>query len=336
MPKISVIIPIYNVEKYLDRCLESICNQELYDIEIICINDGSTDKSGEICNKFRDRDKRVKVIHKNNEGVSSSKNLGINLSNGKYICFIDSDDYIEKSMLIQMYKLAEENLCDVVMSGYKLAPSGKTIRPLYKLNETLNPIDAISENILVHSHNDLCFSWRFLFNSKIIKGNNILFDTDIKIGEDFIFNLKALGKSKRFYATGATLYNYNIENNSSVMRVKYKDCLEENLIKQYNEKKLLSRECGLYSIKHYREDMANYYINNMLPMILRNIFNGPEENKEKAIKRVLNYKMFRESFKEMGFNYKSTSYKEYIGYLILKFKIYPLAYRIINKQYKVN
>lgn len=336
MPKISVIIPVYNVEKYLERCINSVINQELEDIEIICINDGSLDKSGDICNEYSNKDNRIRVIHKNNEGVSIAKNLGVSLARGEYICFIDSDDYIDKDMLSEMYKLARNNSCQVIISGYKLVPSGEIIRPLYKLNKSMDPIEMISNNSLVHSHNDLCFSWRCLFNLNVIKSNNILFDNNIKIGEDFIFNLKVLSKCNKVYVTEKPFYNYNVANNTSVMRTSYKEYLEENLIKQYNEKKRLSQELGLYDITSYKKDLANYYINNMLPMIFKNIFNGCEKDKNLAIKRVLNYNMFRESFNEVGFSYKSTNYKEYIAYLILKFRIYPLVYKIINKQYRVN
>ena len=101
------------------------------------------------------------------------------------------------------------------------------------------------------------------------------------------------------------------------------------------KKKRLSQELGLCDITSYKKDLANYYINNMLPMIFKNIFNGREKDKKLAIKRVLNYNMFRDSFRELGFSYKSTNYKEYIAYLVLKFRVYTIAYKIINKQYSI-
>lgn len=333
MPKVSVIIPVYNVEKYLTRCLESVINQSLKDLEIICINDGSTDKSGEICDRYSKKDKRIRVIHKKNEGVSKAKNLGISMAKGKYICFIDSDDYIDKLMLGEMYNLAVNNECEVIMSGYKIIPGNEVIRPLYELNKVINPINIIKGNKKVHSHNDLCFSWRFLFKASLIKDNNILFDINIKVGEDFIFNLEVVSKSKNIYVTDKCFYNYRVDNISSVMRSKYKDFLEDSIVKQYEVKKELSIKLNLYNDKNYKKDMSLYYINNLLPMLLKNFYNGPERNKSEGIKRIINYKMFRESCKNIGLLYKCSNYKEYIAYLAIKFKAYKLLNKIYDKQY---
>ena len=98
MPKISVIVPIFNVEKYLKECLESIINQTFKDIEIICINDGSTDNSLDILNQYAEKDNRIKVITQSNQGLSAARNTGIKYANGEYISFIDSDDYIDTSL----------------------------------------------------------------------------------------------------------------------------------------------------------------------------------------------------------------------------------------------
>ena len=106
---ISIIVPVYNVEKYLNRCLDSIINQSFINFELILINDGSTDKSGKICDKYAQIDKRVRVIHKKNEGVSLTRNLGINIAKGDYITFIDSDDWIEQDFLKKAIEYIKEN-----------------------------------------------------------------------------------------------------------------------------------------------------------------------------------------------------------------------------------
>ncbi|MDU4323847.1 glycosyltransferase family 2 protein [uncultured Clostridium sp.] len=336
MPKVSIIIPMYNVEKYLKRCIESVLNQTVKNLEIICVNDGSPDNCEEICNKYSKIDNRLKIINKKNGGLSSARNAGLKVAQGEFIYFLDPDDYIKEDMIFNMLNIAEENKCDVIITGYKTMPNEHEIIPLYDLNKKLNPLDMIKNNNLVHTHNDLCFVWRFLYKKNIIQENNIKFNEDVKVGEDFIFNLEVLTKCESSYVTKFSDYYYTIDNYDSIMRMKYKSNLEDSLILQYEIKRKISEESGLYSSEHYRMDMANYYINNMLPMIFKNIFNGPERNKHVAIKRVLKYKMFRDSFKEIGFLYKCDNYKEYIAYLILKFKIYPLAYKIITKQYKVN
>ena len=118
MPKVSIVVPVYNVEKYLEQCLESIVNQTLKDIEIICVDDGSTDKSGEILDKYAADDARVKVIHKKNSGYGNSMNIGFDAAQGEYIGIIESDDYAELNMFESLYDCAVENRLDVLKSEY--------------------------------------------------------------------------------------------------------------------------------------------------------------------------------------------------------------------------
>lgn len=119
MAKISIIVPVYNVEKYLSRCIESILNQSITDLEIILVNDGSKDSSGKICDQYAERDSRIKVIHKINEGPSVARNIGIECSSGSYIGFVDSDDYIAEDMYeVLLNNIEKENadisMCDLI------------------------------------------------------------------------------------------------------------------------------------------------------------------------------------------------------------------------------
>ncbi|MCM1338279.1 MAG: glycosyltransferase, partial [Muribaculaceae bacterium] len=116
--KISVIVPVYNVEKYLSQCLESILSQSLQEIEIICINDGSTDSSYQILEKYKTLDERIIIIDKTNSGYGSACNIGLKLARGEYICIVESDDFIASNMLEDMYKLAANNLADIAKSAY--------------------------------------------------------------------------------------------------------------------------------------------------------------------------------------------------------------------------
>lgn len=333
MPKVSVIIPIYNVEKYLERCLKSVINQSLKDLEIICVNDGSEDKCIDILNFYQDKDSRIIVINKKNGGLSSARNAGIKIAKGEYIYFIDPDDYIESWALEELIYISQKNNCDVVLSGYKTNPTNEVINPLYDNKRYDDGIKMILDNNKVHTHNDLCFVWRCIFKSKLINDNNILFKEDIKIGEDFIFNLEVLSKSKGIYVSNKCFYNYTVDNNNSLMKTPYKSFLEDSIVKQYEIKKELSIKLNLYNDKNYRRDMSLYYINSFLPMLLKNFYNGPERNKSEGIKRIINYKMFRESCKNIGLLYKCSNYKEYIAYLAIKFKAYKLLNKIYDKQY---
>ena len=105
---ISVVVPVYNAEKYLDKCIQSIINQKYSNLEIILVDDGSKDNSLELCKKYAESDKRIKVIHKENEGVSTARNSGIEVASGDFIAFIDSDDYIDENMYFNMMQKASE------------------------------------------------------------------------------------------------------------------------------------------------------------------------------------------------------------------------------------
>ena len=113
--KISIIIPVYNVEKYLHECLDSIINQTFKDLEIICVDDGSTDKSSEILEEYEQKDKRFTVISQPNKGVSAARNRGMQQAKGKYIMFVDSDDYIASNACELIYNSAEEKRCDILL-----------------------------------------------------------------------------------------------------------------------------------------------------------------------------------------------------------------------------
>ena len=113
--KVSIIVPVYNVEKYLRQCVDSIVNQSLKEIEIICINDGSTDNSLQILEGYAQRDKRIKIINKRNEGLSTARNTGMEYATGEYIGFVDSDDFINEKMYENLYKNAKSNKSDIVM-----------------------------------------------------------------------------------------------------------------------------------------------------------------------------------------------------------------------------
>lgn len=118
--KISVIVPIYNVEKYIDKCLKSIVNQTYKNLEILLINDGSTDNSGSICDKWTEFDSRIKVLHCENKGVSTARNRGINIATGKFIAFCDPDDTLDNNFYEQLYKNIIKNNADVSMTSTKL------------------------------------------------------------------------------------------------------------------------------------------------------------------------------------------------------------------------
>lgn len=195
--KVSIIVPIYNVENYLERCVESLINQTFSNLEIILVNDGSPDKSPLICDEYKEKDERIKVIHKVNGGLSDARNAGLKVSTGEYIIFVDSDDYIELNLVEEAIKVAEKNNSDVVIWGYyadfvdekeKLISSNK-IKALNGSFETsrLKNIPISNETV-----NLLGYAWNKLYKSQVIKKNNNYFEKGISLVEDIVFNGQVL------------------------------------------------------------------------------------------------------------------------------------------------
>lgn len=131
-PKISCIVPVYNVEKYLRRCVDSILNQTFTDFELILVDDGSLDNSPAICDEYAVKDSRIKVIHKVNGGVSSARNVGLDVAKGEWICFVDSDDLIEADYMQKMYEAAINNNSDFIMCGIQQIAGYETLKNNYK------------------------------------------------------------------------------------------------------------------------------------------------------------------------------------------------------------
>lgn len=210
-PLVSIIVPIYNAEKFLERCLNSIMAQTLEDFELILVNDGSSDSSGDICDRFAHQDTRVKVHHQANDGVSAARNFGISMATGKYIAMVDADDFINKDMYLRMVKVAEYNQTDLVMCGITEVTSCESHERKYDLptehvmlrEEIVNRIissDFGNQNII----NSPCDK---LYKRSILTENNLLFPTR-KRGEDWFFNIKYLQLVESVVYIDEPLYYY--------------------------------------------------------------------------------------------------------------------------------
>ena len=208
-PMVSIIVPIYNAEQYLRRCVDSILNQEYTDYELLLVNDGSTDASGDICEEYGDQDPRVIVIQKENTGVSDSRNRALDRARGKYLQFLDSDDWITPDATRLFVRAAEEYGCDMVISdfyrvvGERLSPKGDIeeegvlTREEFAAHMMENPAD-FYYGVL----------WNKLYRRDIVEEHKLRMDTDISWCEDFMFNLEYIRYAKVFYALHAPIYYY--------------------------------------------------------------------------------------------------------------------------------
>lgn len=208
MTKVSVIVPVYNVEKYIDRCIKSLINQSFKDYEIVIVNDGSRDNSQKIIDKYVKKypEKIVSYI-KENGGVSSARNYGINNARGKYLTFVDSDDYVSKDYLKLLYDKITENDNDMVFSDvYK------------KKNDVTEVMMGLrSENIDIHKNAliSLPATWNKMYKKSLFTNNNIIYPEEIRLGEDLATITKLILHAKNIGYVNTPIYYYIIREGSA-------------------------------------------------------------------------------------------------------------------------
>ena len=271
--KISVIVPVYKAEAYLHRCVDSLLAQTFQDFEILLIDDGSPDRSGEICDEYARRDKRVRVFHKENAGVSSARNLGLDNARGEWICFVDSDDWVEMTYLYDLKSgvLSEKSL---VVQGFEFVTiSGAIIN--YK--QFKHEIIIFEDFIRLFTEYNLCsygFPWSKLFSRKLITDNHIRFETSISFSEDLLFVLDYICKADTVCFTEKKSYLY-VNNAGSLTK-----CMSNYDIEKQGLNLFLNR---LYTIS-LQHDVSLAYIlsssNKALAVFLSRIIlsiyrNGP-------------------------------------------------------------
>lgn len=210
--KISVVLPTYNVEKYLRKSVESIINQTLKDLEIIIVNDGSTDLSGDIANQLAKEDDRIILINQLNQGLSAARNAGLKIATGEYIVFIDTDDWIEDNALEKMYEYAKKNDCDVVQCNFRMVgiDNIKNVYnqiPYYKVFSEDEIKIYLKEQLIEGKLST--YAWDKIYKLSFLKKNNLYFES-IKRFEDWYFVIKLISKVSRFMAVDEIFYNYRV------------------------------------------------------------------------------------------------------------------------------
>lgn len=206
-PSISIIIPAYNAEKHLSRCLNSLILQTEKNYEAIIVNDGSSDKTGQIADEYKANDNRFRVIHTRNVGVSKARNVGLDNSNGKYITFLDSDDYLQQNYLETLIKTDEKYDIVCTNSIMKCEESGIALSSInYQCSDYFLSAEENLETIITNGA--LEYVWSKRYKKEIIDGHNIRFKEDVTIGEDTIFFAEYLAKSNTLNLTNETSYIY--------------------------------------------------------------------------------------------------------------------------------
>lgn len=301
MPKISVIIPVYNVEKYLHRCVDSILNQSLQDFEIILVNDGSTDSSPEICDQYAQQDNRIRVIHKKNARVAAARNDGIKAAKGEFISLIDSDDWIEPTMFEEMYSTANQFGCNFVMCDF--TKKGKEVE--YTVSQPIE--EGFYDRVRIEKELFKCLimfdniefpptisNWTCLFNREFLIDNQLYYDEDIHYCEDSIFGSKVMYNANKFYyLKGKYFYNYFYNPNSTTS--KYNSKKWESYLK-INERLEDYFENANFDFSSQLKINMLYFTLNMMSEIGRS--NESFFEKRKYCKKVITNKRVKAIFKD--------------------------------------
>ncbi len=263
---ISVIVPVYNSEKFLDKCIESILNQTFTDFEVILVDDGSTDKSGQICDIWAHKDSRIKVMHQPNRGVSVARNNGIAAAKGEYIAFVDSDDSVNSDYLQLLYKNIHEHdlaigttrmdimrenrqqLLAVADKSYTLLQFKKDMRHTFQSQYINSPVNK-------------------LFKTEIIKNNNLVFDTSMNLGEDCVFCLAYMNLCQKIKCFSDTIYYYNVH--TSYVRSK-----------SYKKSRFADRTKMCTAQKEFYKQNTPYYYKRILSEYMHTAYYETLDNKQ--------------------------------------------------------
>lgn len=269
-PIVSIIIPVYNAEKYIAKCLDSILVQTFTEFEVILIDDGSKDESANIYNKYAKNDCRIKPLRQENSGVSAARNKGIDTAKGKYILFVDADDYIVEDMVEKLVDAAEKTQSDLAFCGFKVLGSDLRSNDTMALcnccgpnNDFVVSKEEVIKRIVSTAPNEMLYGyiWRNLFRTEVIKTNKIKFIQGIKISEDFLFILEMANHSNHIVIIPEELYIYNI--NSGSVTSKYIPSMHHDMstINMWIEKNICN---GMPSVVDgYNCCVANTYLSHV-------------------------------------------------------------------------
>ncbi len=221
--KVSVILPIYNQEKYLRKALDSLQNQTLKDIEFICVNDGSKDNSLNILKEYAQKDKRVKIVDQKNQGAGSARNNGLKIANGEYIAFLDPDDWFEPEALESLYTKSKQQDCDMVVFNYNSVNESGEIIGKYNLKKRLQRFIELKEDKNFHWRDVKSrilgglspVSWNKFYKRSLIKDNHVHFAKS-NLAEDNVFVFGATLNSEKIGYSDKCLYNYLVRENSAI------------------------------------------------------------------------------------------------------------------------
>ena len=343
-PLVSIIVPIYNVEPYLKKCIDSIINQTLTNIEIILVNDGSTDNCGKIIDEYAKKDNRVIALHKENGGQASARNMGLDIASGKYIGFVDSDDWIEPDMYESLYNKINKTNSDICICGRRAYTEEGRLSNEINLQDEI--IDFNKDNDKKHILDKFLYSytvvvWNKLYKNEIINNNHIRFEDVNYVGsEDALFNYCVLSNTKRITSINHIYYNQLSREGSTARTYKpgYMNrtanmikCMRD-YSKKINSPMIYNDLSPLFLLFFYQWNMSNIKAvkNENLEQIIVKEITEASSNKEfmECVRKLAFDMSFKESIKKMGFGSSGILYIRLIMGLYY-LKLYKLATKTI-------
>lgn len=347
MDKVSIIVPVYNAEKYLSHCIESLSNQTYKNIEIILVNDGSTDDSLKICEKYAEKDNRIRLHNIKNSGVSTARNIGIGIATGTYITFVDSDDWAEPNMLeFAVTKIKETESDIVIWSCFKnyynnelrisMIPGGDKVFEGSKDILYLKSIHAMYGEEKITDSVSTGSVWCKLYRKEIITRNNLKFNTYLTRAQDTVFSINAFKYANKISYFDKNLYHYRINNSSTTSGTRYIPDTE----KPFN---LLLDEFEVFIKKHIKNESRDYYraLNARTIQVLKwhldhNFFHanysGRIWNRRKAINDLISEEPYKTALIKVDYNILPK--KEKVMTILFKSKMILVFYYIYKLQNK--
>lgn len=333
-PLVSVIVPMYKTEPFIKACAVSLTKQTLKDIEIIFVNDGSPDQSGRMAEQFAAEDARIRVIHQENGGLSSARNAGIKAARGRYIGFVDGDDYVTETMFERLYEEAEKNRLDIAGCGYyKETPSKERtyMPPSIPPGRVFTAAEMTDLLIRAHEHRFIWYVWRYIYRREALQG--LLFHEDIRFAEDSPFNLAAFRHAARVKVIDEGLYIYR-ENSKSLTETPFKPHLDDELQKQYEAKMAFYEANGLTDA--CRSDINTYLCKHQIPMLIANACAAPQPSHEITahIGRILTYDMVKTAVRSTPCRHKQLLAGERVVLGLCKMRLPLLLHAFFDRKTK--
>ena len=257
MTNFSVIIPVYNIEQYVRRCVDSVLQQDFADYEVILVDDGSTDQSGVLCDRLAQNHPQIRVIHKENGGLSSARNAGVKQAKGEYIWFVDGDDWIHQGALRTLYTSAQETDADLIKFGYiRVENSAQWVCKSSVAPQVYTDLTALQEEAFYYGGRYVLSAWSHVYKRQFLQKNELCFVSEREIGsEDYLFNLQALLCAEKVAVLEDALYYYEQRMGSLTQR--YKKELPRRYTQLYDR---LRRYAKKHGREHFLGKICAFYI----------------------------------------------------------------------------